>query len=261
MSSVFVTLCDSSYYEKAKRTIHDLRTRGQWNGDIVLIAVDFRPEDLPEHVLLWEVGHIDTSHLVDQLRQFPIRSQADNRHFGKLYQWDKLYVFHPCFTRWNRVVFLDAGLRVFDTVQPLLDLEWEGRFLAPDDSDPYDNGNRFECQVDLRGKPDAVERWLREFRDSLDKRYFLNCMFVYDTRLLNYVTFEHMMNLMNQYPICMCNEMGIMNMVFTFQLKVWEPFPQRVGDKYLFGWNEANYREHPTWRNFHFMKYPTLFAS
>lgn len=257
MSTVFVTLCDQSYYAKALRTIQDLRTNGQWTGNVVLIAVDFAPINLPDGVLVWTVTHLDTSYLVEQLQTYPIRPQADNRHLGKLYQWDKFYVFHPCFARWNRVVFLDAGLRVFDSVQPLLDIEWEGRFLAPDDSDPYDNGNRFRCQVDLNGKPDAVEDWLHEFSDSLDKHYFLNCIFVYDTRLLEKLSMETLVDMMNAYPFCMCNEMGILNMVFTFQLKVWEPFPQRVGDKYLFGWNELNYREHPTWNQFHFLKYST----
>jgi hypothetical protein len=109
----------------------------------------------------------------------------------------------------------------------------------------------------LNGKPDAVERWLHEFSDSLDQRYFLNCIFVYDTRLLDQVSIETLVDLMNAYPFCMCNEMGILNMVFTFRLKVWEPFPQRVGDKYLFGWNELNYREHPTYNQFHFLKYST----
>jgi hypothetical protein len=255
MSTVFVTLCDQSYYPKACRTIRELQTDGQWTGDIVLIAVDFAPMDLPDGVLVWTVSHLDTTHLVEQLRTYPIRPMDDNRHFGKLYQWDKFYVFHSCFRRWNRVVFLDAGLRVFDTVQPLLDLPWKGRFLAPDDSDPYDNGNRFRCQVDLNGKPDAVERWLDTYSKTLDERYFLNCIFVYDTDLLARITMDDMVKMMNDFPFCMCNEMGILNMVFTFQLQVWEPFPQRVGNKYLFGWNELNYREYPTWRQFHFLKY------
>lgn len=257
MSTVFVTLSDAGYHQKALRTIDELRTRGAWAGDIVYIAVDFKPADI-EGVQVFETTHVDTTHLLESFRVHPIRPMDDNRHFGKLYQWDKLQIFKPFFQQWDRIVFLDAGLRVLDSVQPLLDLDWKGKFLAPDDSDPYDNGVRFGVQLDLDANPAVTERLLAEYStDILDKHYFLNCMFVFDTALLKEISFEEAETAMNAYPICMCNEMGIMNLLMSYKLRVWEPFPQRVGDKYLFGWSENNYRERPTWQSFHFMKYPT----
>ena len=45
----------------------------------------------------------------------------DNRHFGKLVQWDKLQVFDPWIRQWERVIYLDAGVRVLDSVVALLD--------------------------------------------------------------------------------------------------------------------------------------------
>jgi hypothetical protein len=61
---------------------------------------------------------------------------------------------------------------------------------------------------------------------------------------------------MYEYPICRCNEMGIMNLKFVLQMRVWEPFPQKTKEgKYLFGWNEVNYKENPNWTSFHFIKY------
>lgn len=220
----------------------------------MLITIGFTPPPMFD-VFVWVVTHIPTDSLVADLRKYPIKPQADNRHFAKLTQWDKLYVFHDCLRRWERIVFLDAGLRVAGPVKPLLDLEWRGKFLAPNDAGPYDDGKRFRCQVDLTGKPAAVFRFLAEFPDCLDREYFLNCMFVYDTALLDKCSMSQMVDMMNTFPICMCNEMGIMNMVFTLQLNVWEPFPVRIGDRYLFGWNESDFRDAPTWQNFHFLKY------
>lgn len=258
MSTVFVTLCDTSYYSKALRTIQELRDYGRWTGDIVLIAVDFNPNpaDLP-NVILYKTTHINTDGLLESLRKHPIRPMPDNRHFAKLYQWDKLQVFKPYFRQWERVVFLDAGIRVFNSVQPLLDLHWKGKFLAPDDSDPYDNGHRFSIQLDIDANPDVNEQVFSEFsRDILEAHYFNNCMFVFDTQLTYRTSFEDMEDYMNRFPIFMCNEMGLMNLVFTFKLNVWEPFPQTTSQgKYLFGWSESNYRECPTWERFHFIKY------
>jgi len=257
MSTVFVTLTDASYYSKALRTINELRTNGQWTGDVVLIAVDFTPEPM-EGVQVFETTHIDTNGLLASFREHPIRPMADNRHFAKLYQWDKLQIFKPFFKSWERVVFLDAGLRVFHTVQPLLDIDWKGKFLAPDDSDPYDNGVRFRIQLDLQANPAVTQKLLEDYPESiLDGHYFLNCMFVFDTALLERISFEEMEAAMNRYPICMCNEMGIMNLLLTFKLGVWCPFPQKVGGNYLFGWSENNYHDIRDWSSFHFMKYPT----
>jgi len=258
--SVFVTLCDEKYYPKALMTIDDLRHRGRWYGHIVLICVDFEPSAkvMAEYsVVVRRVKHINTDGLVGELKANPIRPQADNRHFGKLYQWDKFHVFDDFFRAWGRVVFLDAGMRCFNSVAPLLDLPYEGRLLAPDDSDPYDNGNRFKVQLDLLANPAVTKRVLDDFSPAiLGARYFLNCMFVYDTALQSQVSFKEMETAMNMYPICMCNEMGIMNLLFTFKLNVWTPLPQRALDKYLFGWSETNYHEKPTWRDFCFVKYP-----
>jgi len=255
MSTVFVTLSDASYAPKARRTIRELQVHGKWKGDIVWIAVDFTPEPI-QGVNVYKTTHLNTDTLVEQFKEHPLKPMSDNRHLGKLYQWDKLQVFKPYFKEWDRVVFLDAGLRVFDDVQPLLDLPWKDKFLAPDDSDPYDNGSRFRCQLDLEANPEVTSALLKDFPETiLDAQYFLNCMFLFDTSLLERVSFEELECAMNKYPICMCNEMGILNLIFNYSLHVWTPFPQRVGDKYLFAWAENNYLERPNWTAFHFIKY------
>ena len=94
MSTVFVTLCDAGYYPRAIKTIHELRTRGEWAGDVCLIAVDFEPAAL-EGVQIIRTTHVPTDGLVESLRRNPIRPMDDNRHFAKLHQWDKLQVFTP----------------------------------------------------------------------------------------------------------------------------------------------------------------------
>jgi len=254
-STVVVTLCDRSYYPKAKRTIRELQVNGRWRGDLVLIAVDFEPEPLPG-VDVYRTSHIDTSKLFAQWKEHPIRPMSDNRHHGKIYQWDKLQVFTPYFQAWKRVVFLDAGMRIFDSIQPLLDVPWEGKLLAPDDSDPYDNGVRFRAQLDLDANPDVNVRLFSSYPVSiLDEHYFLNCMFVFDTALLDQVSLQELETTMNAYPISMCNEMGILNLIFAYKLRVWKPFPLRAGNKYLFGWSERNYHESPSASSFHFLKY------
>lgn len=260
MSTAFVTLTDSSYAKKAYTTLHELRQKGEWEGDIVLMAVDFEPDPtlLPSNVLIHRIPHLDHQPLFDIWQTFPLEKMADNRHHGKVYQWDKLQVFSPFFRKWERIVFLDAGMRVLGSVAPLLELPWQGRFLAPDDSDPYDNGNRLVCQFDWQANPLVSETLRHTYPITWEKEhYFLNCIFVFDTSLLQKGAGQKdLVKLMYEYPICRCNEMGIMNLKFVTEMRVWEPFPQKTKEgKYLFGWNEANYKEHPNWTSFHFIKY------
>lgn len=266
--TVVVTLCDRGYFGKARRTIEEVRGAGAWKGDVVLIVVDWQPQGDEaawlegQRVTVHPVSHIKTDALLEAYKRFPIKSPSDKRDTEKLYQWDKLRVFSESFKRWKKVVFLDAGMRVFDTVEPLLDIPCDGCILASDDSDPYDNGNRFRCQLDLEANPGARDALFAEFSVAiLEERYFLNCMFVFDTSRIgdgpNQISFARFEEYMNKYPITLCNEMTIMNLVFTFGLRCWKPFPQRVGSKYLFTWSEANYREGPKWDQFHFVKYST----
>jgi hypothetical protein len=81
---------------------------------------------------------------------------------------------------------------------------------------------------------------------------------MYDTSLLERITFQELVDTMNKYPICRCNEMSIMNLVFMAKHRVWKPFPEFAKEtKRLFGWTECD-RDYGnrTWRDFCFLKYP-----
>jgi hypothetical protein len=264
MKTAVVTLTDQGYFHKAKRTIIDIRSRGQWMGDLVLITVGFNaPQNFIDYyqVTTYRVEHIDTNELVEKYRKNPIRSTCDNRQFDKLTQWDKFYVFDSYFSKWDKVIYVDAGLRVFDKIHYLADLPCEGVIMAPDDSAPYDHNKRFGAIIETDLHPDVVSELFKEYSPNiLNERYFLNCIWIYDTALLQHISFENLVESMNKYPICRCNEMTIMNLLFTFKHRVWKPFPEWIDHprKRLFGWSEhdRDYGPYTTWRDFCFVKYP-----
>lgn len=252
--TVFVTLTDEKYYPKAVSTINSLRGPGGWAGDIVLLCVDFLPDHPPSQVILHGLSHIDHTPLFECWKEYPIRPMADRRHQEKVYQWDKLQVFSEYFKQWDRVVFLDAGLRVCNSVTPLLALDWQGKLLAQDD-DPFNKGKRLACQFDWEANHEVVKKLLKKFPCQPEQtRYFLNTMFLFDTQLIKENTLYKLIRLMYEYPISLCNEMGIMNLYFHVKKGVWQPFPLTVNDKYLFGWSELDYPG-KRWSDFHFIKY------
>jgi hypothetical protein len=257
-----VILTDIGYFSRAKRTILDVRVRGKWIGDIVLITIGF---DAPKNFLdFYEIipkrfEQINTDILVQEYRKFPLKTVGDNRHLVKLSQWNKFYVFDEYFLQWDKVIYLDAGLRVFDSISYLDELPCEGKLLAPDDVPSYGN-QRFEAMLELTANQPAAQKLLQEYSpDMLKSRYFLNCIWVYDTSLIKLCKVSEMIDAMNKYPVCRCNEMTVMNLLFTFKYKVWQPFPDFVSNgKRLFGWteNDRDYGPFNTWRNFCFVKYP-----
>lgn len=269
MKTVVVTLTDAGYTAKAKRTLQDVRVRGEWTGDVVLITVgcNVSANWLAFHrVIPFRVEHLDTTALLEAYRRDPIRPTCDNREFAKLTQWDKFYVFHEYFKQWDRVIFLDAGLRVVDRIQHLVDLPCEGCLMAPDDAAPYDEDKRFGGIIETEGHPVITAALFQEYSpEILHQRYFLNCIWMYDTSLLATITLQELIDTMNRYPICRCNEMTVMNLVFTFKYKVWRPFPShclRDPQRRLFGWTERDrdYGPYTTWRDFCFLKYPSTLS-
>lgn len=280
MSTVFVTLCDKSYYSKAISTLRSLRDRGQWTGPTVLITVDFYPDDFvlkDANVLLYPTTHIDTSYLVEQIKANPLNvcknvpentpsvflepsGTDDNRHLGKLYQWDKLQVFSDFFKQWERVVFMDAGMQVFNSVNYILDVPWKGKFVAPDDSSD-DFTKRFGRQIRIYSNEKAKNDLFQDFgftEEILYQRYFMNCIFIYDTDLLKQINVQTLIDGMNKYPICGNNEMTLLNLYFTFKYKVWSPLPEftSCGKKRIYGWCEMDYPNFPNCSQFCVIKYP-----
>ena len=259
MRAAVVTLCDENYFRKAIRTIRDLRTVGQWEGDIVLISVGFTPsQDLCESYRVKNVqfSGIPIKSLIDYYKANPLSiATLDARETKKGTQWEKLHVFDMYFRAWDCILFMDAGLRVLDSVHAFFSLTWKGRIMALDDTwnDPI---KKFRCQVEMTNNPSAIQALIGEYGSGiLDEHYFLNCIWIFDTSLITETTKQEMIDITNKYPVWRTNEMGVMNVFFHFHLRAWTPFPTLTKNgKYLFEWCELN-RPNTQWYQYHALKY------
>ena len=259
-STVFVLITDLLYSHKAFFTINDLRTIGGWNGDVVLITIDFVLENThieKYHLIEAKFPLIDKSNLLQKIGYNGF-SNSDKREINKLNQWEKLHVFDDYFSKWDRVVFLDAGLRVLDNVKYLLELDYKNSILAQNDASPNFRPEQiFKNQISYDNN-ETVELVKNDFgSEILDKHHMLNCMWVYDTNILKICNKTQLIEAMNKYTLCKTNEMGIMNLMFHFKYNLWKPFPLKAtNNKYLFEWCELNHSHHTTWRDYCFIKYP-----
>ena len=265
--TVFVLVTDEKYLYKTKMTIIDLRSRGQYSGDLVLVNLDIstiNPNFLDFYSIIEKrfPPIEEKNELIQKLHYSPFLDTIDGREICKTNQWEKLHVFDEYFAQWGRVVFLDAGLRVLDNVHDtILALDYKGKFLAPDDGGNFSvlpNPNKlFRTQVS-QTFPKRIHSLKYDFGENiLDDAYFLNCIWVYDTAILKTVTKEEMIDGILKYPVCKTNEMAMMNLFIHFKYKLWERFPVRASNgKILFDWNETNNPEPSTWRDYGFIKYP-----
>jgi hypothetical protein len=268
-STVFVLVADLAYLKQARRTIIDLRSKGEWHGDIVLIPLS----GVTVGKTFTDFYRILTPHfqeikekqlLADKLNHTSFEDTIDGREITKMNQWEKLHVFDPYFLQWKRVVFLDAGMRVLDNVHDsILKLDCSNCFMAPDDGGNFTAPNPdklFETQISKTYFKQMIDT-LNQFGGIkiLKDPYFLNCIWIYDTAILQTCSKKEMIAGMLEHPICKTNEMVIMNLYLHFRHGLWKPFPKHVNDstsKILFDWCESNNPEPSTWRDYSFLKYP-----
>jgi hypothetical protein len=259
-NTVFVLVTDERYFNKADVTINDLKTTGNWHGDVVLITIDFDLEETyksSQNIIEKKFPLIDKTHLLKEVGPNGF-SNSDKREINKLNQWEKLHVFDDYFLQWERVVFLDAGLRVLDDVKYLLELNYNNSILAPNDAAPnFRSDQIFKNQLSFDNE-DKIQLIKNDFGEHIfDSHHMLNCMWIYDTKILKICNKTQLIDAMNKYTLCKTNEMGVMNLIFHFKYKLWKAFPLKASNgKYLFEWCELNHNFHTTWRDYCFIKYP-----
>lgn len=255
--TVFVLVTDYNYFNKAKRTIIDLRTKGNWNKDIVLITIDFQLNDIFKdfyNIIEVKFPLIDKNYLLSKIGS-GFSNNPDKREINKLNQWEKFHVFDDYFSQWSRVVYLDSGLRVLEDIKYILEIDYKDRLVAPKDGKLYENCE-FNCQISYDNE-ELIEIFKNEYGEStLKSNYMLNCMWIYDTNILKLCDKNQLIEAMNKYTFCLNNEMVTMNILFHFKYNLWERLPiMSSNGKIMFDWCELN-NPNTTWREYCLLKYP-----
>lgn len=256
MSRVVVVFSDEAQKDRAEHTIRSIRDPGGWKGDLVWIAVGLT--SVPSWVDTYnvEVLHrpqIDVSYLLEARRQFPFQKPTDNREVIKLIQFSKFWVFDIYFKKWDSILYMDAGMHVFQPLFPWFQIPHKGSFVAPDDRFPFSEPKTFRKQWDktmwdvyhdLQNYCNAVSpKWLDQ------GGYFLNCVWLMCSSIIQEGTLQELQNLSRRFPISRTNEMAVMNLYLK---KLWKPTP--LGEILYFDW--TNRFHHRNKEDYILLKYP-----
>ena len=257
--SVVVVCCNEKDHERAQTTVEQVRVEGKWAGDLVWVAIDFDP--MEEFVQRWNVRVIRKPAYDMQwlwrLRQEKPFEGTDGRELNKLIQFSKWRIFSHEFKVYRSLLYIDTGMHISHPIAPIFTMEHKGKFMAPDDRYPFDDpAKNFKLQWDHKAWPEKfqeLEDYCRQVLspDALEKEgYFLNCVWLMDTTLIEPDTQQQLMGLAKRFPISRTNEMAVMNLHF---LKHWQPLPEKVGDLRVFDWTERG--DYKT-KDYILLKYP-----
>lgn len=256
--SIVVVCCDVRDRGRAETTIEKIRTAGKWAGKLAWVAIDFDPDE--RFVSRWNVWVLRRKALdmrwLWEIRQKHPLIGTDGREVSKLVQFSKWRVFDAEFKLYQSLLYIDTGMHIANAIAPIFTIPHKDRIVAPDDRFPFDDPNKvFMKQWDHVALPDKfqeLQQYCREKGLNGDA-YFLNCMWLMDTSLIQPDTQAKLLSLARRFPISRTNEMAVMNLFF---LTDWSPLPEKLNGRLVFDWTERFGRQTDEYM---MLKYPQFF--
>jgi lipopolysaccharide biosynthesis glycosyltransferase len=207
---VFVT--NRLYYSKFKETYRQLRENGKYKGEVVLIIGDDlidKEIEIPE-IMIVKFPEIKFS---ENFYKFLSKVKTDGRNVTKLFQWHKLYLFDSFFKKWDYILYIDCGMKIFNDISPIINSKLENTLLAHSDSYPQYK-RKLINQFDISIQPYS-NSLIKRFGRGLFIDYFQTGILLFDTKLIGENTLIELINLAEEYPISNTNEQGIVALYFT----------------------------------------------
>lgn len=222
-----VLICNKSYFPKFLKTLNALREPGCYQGDICLVIGD----DLVGDPVLNDVrDRVIIKHFPDL--QFPesfLEVASKMPRFKSLFQYHKLYLFHPYFKQWDTLLYIDCGMHIYSDIRPILDSRQPHKLLAHSDTYPSYVG---KLRSQFNQEHPLYYKLAIKFNLNVD--YFQTTLLLFDTKIIQEETFDALYRLAVAYPISQTNEQGILGLYFTNIVPIWEQIPLRNTETFFY---------------------------
>jgi hypothetical protein len=242
-----VLMFDRKYTKKSWHTIHQIRTVGQYKGDIVCIIADDllqRQGTLykDDNIIIKHFKQYDTNPIkcdakkitTDEARQemtkmcFPMKR--------KMIHYHKIYCFHTWFREhYKKCFYIDTGTEIFKPLDKMINLNCAGKLLAHSNSYPA-NSDFLNCQFDDLIYPELYAEL--DMLYNLNTDHFQATVMLYDTSIIEDSTFATLMRMAYRYVNCKTNDQGILNLYFSCLKKVWQPLLIKDDETYFYDFYE-----------------------
>jgi len=216
MDFCVVFLCNKAYFNKFIYTCEQLITTGKYSGNICLVVGDdLHGDELLESDIITKnniiIKYFPNIQFSPEFVDIQRKINRPPHWFNKQFQFHKLHLFDTFFKQWNYILYLDCGITIFSDISPIINEKTENTLLAHSDAYPS-----FEWK--LRNQFDETNA---EYYTKLNNTYNLNIdyfqttMMLYDTRIINDYTYGNLLKLLEEYPISITNDQGIIALYFT----------------------------------------------
>jgi hypothetical protein len=216
-----VLLTNNSYFDKMLYTLSGI-TQAGYNGDIcVVIGDDLQNSEKLKHHLL-QTHNIAIKYFPDIifsndfLEKFN-SMERDEYWRVKKFQYHKLHLFNTFFKQWKYIFYVDSGITVLNSIDPILQIKKQKKLLAHSDAYP-EYTRRLEAQFVFN---EPLFSKLRE-KYNLDIDYPQTTIMLYDTDIIENDTYTNLLQLAEDVKISMTNDQGIIALYFTCIHNVWE---------------------------------------
>lgn len=236
-----VFLCNKAYFDKFIYTCDQLVTKGKYKGNICLVIGD----DLQGNPLL-ECNTIKNNNVI--IKHFPDiqfsssfmdiqKSLERSPHWiKKVFQFHKLHLFSTFFKQWKTILYLDCGITIYSDVSPMINERAENILLAHCDGYPKHEW-KLSCQFD-HTKPEYFTKLKQKFNLNID--HFQTTVMLYDTSLIQDDTYDNLLALLLEYPICNTNDQGIIALYFTVIHPVFKQLKIKNDHTYFYDYLSRN---------------------
>jgi hypothetical protein len=243
MKTAVTLCCNAPYLQKAMKTVHQVRTVGKYQGDIVFFHGDDIREDNYAINILKEVFNvtikhfptIDTSYVMEVLKRAKELAYPAKE---KIFQFHKFYAFDLYFKQWDRILYLDCGTHVYSHLQRMFNLDCTNALMAHSNPYPCNYGAwKLDHEFELRNEPEIVEKLYKNFDMNVED-YFQTTIMLYDTSIIEPDSVSKLVELMNEYPISNANDQGIINLYYLSIRNLWKVMPIHDEHGFLYDWWE-----------------------
>ena len=237
MSLCIVFVCNQKYLPKFSKTLNDLRIKGAYKGEVLLIIGN----DLSE-----QQSFLETKYNV-KIKYFPDIQFSGNfmTKFSKLnrpghwrdkiFQYHKFHLFNEFFKQWDYIFYLDCGITITSNITPMLKLAEKNTFLAHNDAYPTMLGKwKLEIQFDST----QPEFKVLESKYDLKIDYFQTTIMLFDTSLIDGNTFDDLLELTEKYPISRTNDQGMIALYFICINPQWKQIMIQDTEQYYYDYKK-----------------------
>jgi hypothetical protein len=210
-------VADFKYLRKNfSRVYSELKTKGQYEGDILIITNIFSPTFLIKEIrknkgvqiLRFKKIKFD-KHTEHSLKNLNIQF---NRHTNKNFQWHKLHLFNKRIKKWKYIFYFDINMSIHSDINLIINNRPKNKIFARADGYP-DYNWKLSSQFD---KSQKIYKTLSQNFDLERSDYFQTGLMYFDTSLISDSTYKDILSLVKQYPVSITNEQGILNLYFLF---------------------------------------------